>query len=151
MRVLRILAMLAPLAAAFSYARQPTASLLDPMRDRDRPILLFAGDHDPRVVQQYRELIAHPADIADRQIALVLVTRTPVPPAPAPPTGTVAATSQQQAALRTTFHIAPGAFAVILLGKDGGEKFRSTSVVPFQTFAALIDGMPMRQQELRSR
>ena len=40
-------------------------------------------------------------------------------------------------------------FCLILIGKDGGEKFRSYSVVPPQQLFVLIDGMPMRKSEMR--
>jgi hypothetical protein len=42
-------------------------------------------------------------------------------------------------------------FTVVLIGKDGSEKFRSHEPVgPAQLFA-LIDAMPMRQAELRKK
>ncbi len=45
--------------------------------------------------------------------------------------------------------VAPGGFAVLLLGKDGGVKRRETQpVVPASLFST-IDAMPMRQQETR--
>ncbi len=44
-----------------------------------------------------------------------------------------------------------GPFEVVLLGKDGGAKLRSDKVVTAGALAALIDAMPMRREELRSR
>ena len=42
-------------------------------------------------------------------------------------------------------------FTAVLIGKDGGEKFRSNEPVrPAQLFA-IIDAMPMRQAELRKK
>lgn len=40
-------------------------------------------------------------------------------------------------------------FEIVLIGLDGGEKYRSEEVQPMQTFNALIDQMPMRRNELR--
>ena len=40
-------------------------------------------------------------------------------------------------------------FLFILIGKDGGEKLRSTSPVNNQKLFGLIDQMPMRQSEMR--
>ncbi|MEO0341702.1 MAG: DUF4174 domain-containing protein, partial [Bacteroidota bacterium] len=42
-------------------------------------------------------------------------------------------------------------FLFILIGKDGGVKLRSTSVVPLDDLFALIDGMPMRRAEIRRK
>ena len=39
-------------------------------------------------------------------------------------------------------------FVVLLIGKDGGEKFRSTKHVEVETIFKLIDSMPMRQAEM---
>ena len=40
-------------------------------------------------------------------------------------------------------------FEIVLIGLDGGEKYRSEKVQPIKTFNDLIDRMPMRQNELR--
>lgn len=42
-------------------------------------------------------------------------------------------------------------FCLILIGKDGGEKYRSYTVVPPQQLFVLIDGMPMRKSEMRQQ
>jgi len=41
-------------------------------------------------------------------------------------------------------------FRLILIGKDGGEKFTSDTPVSCQQLYAIIDAMPMRQQEIKS-
>lgn len=43
------------------------------------------------------------------------------------------------------------AFTVILIGKDGGEKFRSDKPVAPDAIFGLIDTMPMRQSEIRGK
>jgi hypothetical protein len=53
--------------------------------------------------------------------------------------------------LRRQFDIEPDDFAVLLVGKDGGVKLRSTSPVAPDELFPLIDSMPMRQQELRKQ
>ena len=40
-------------------------------------------------------------------------------------------------------------FLFVLIGKDGGEKLRSSSPVATQSLFGLIDQMPMRQGEMR--
>lgn len=42
-------------------------------------------------------------------------------------------------------------FTVVLLGKDGTEKYRSEKPVPTKTLFSLIDQMPMRQSELKKK
>ena len=40
-------------------------------------------------------------------------------------------------------------FTVILIGKDGGEKYRSNSILDVDRLFAMVDAMPMRQAEMR--
>ena len=40
-------------------------------------------------------------------------------------------------------------FTVILIGKDGGEKYRSANMLTTNRLFATIDAMPMRQAEMR--
>ncbi|MEA1785364.1 DUF4174 domain-containing protein [Arenibacter sp. GZD96] len=41
-------------------------------------------------------------------------------------------------------------FEIVLIGLDGGVKLRKTQWVSLETLFTLIDGMPMRQAELRN-
>jgi len=42
-------------------------------------------------------------------------------------------------------------FQVLLIGKDGGVKLRSSEPVSMKDLFGLIDSMPMRQQEMESK
>lgn len=42
-------------------------------------------------------------------------------------------------------------FEVVLIGKDGGVKARTSDPEALRNFLALIDSMPMRRAEMRSR
>lgn len=53
--------------------------------------------------------------------------------------------------LRVLHDVAPGEFAVILVGKDGTEKRRSDRPVPPEALFEQIDRMPMRQREMQER
>ena len=142
------------LACAFIPAlavSQPAPSLLQGMRDQARPVLLFGGNSDSRIGTQYTELLKHTQDLQDRVLRLVVVSHSSTSCSSAPPAGTVAATEPEQVVLRSTFHVARRDFAIILIGKDGGEKFRSTQPVSFETLRVFVDAMPMRQQEMHSR
>ena len=52
-------------------------------------------------------------------------------------------------ALRARFGVAPDAFAIILVGLDGGEKARWTAPPAPGEIFAVIDAMPMRLREMR--
>jgi len=52
--------------------------------------------------------------------------------------------------LRQKFSAGQGSFLVILLGKDGEEKMRRQKVSLTEIFG-VIDGMPMRQREMKER
>jgi len=58
-------------------------------------------------------------------------------------------TYKERSTLHTEYAIKPNQFAIILIGKDGGEKFRSLSAVKRETIFSLIDTMPMRKAEMR--
>jgi hypothetical protein len=45
--------------------------------------------------------------------------------------------------------LAPDTRCILLIGKDGGEKYRSTSPVAPEALFRIIDAMPMRQAEMR--
>ncbi len=50
--------------------------------------------------------------------------------------------------LRQRYSIDRDQFAAILIGKDGSEKYRRHDVPELDGIFALIDGMPMRQDEM---
>lgn len=55
--------------------------------------------------------------------------------------------------LRSRFGVAPNAFAMVLVGKDGTEKMRTPAPSPRGLTPVFdrIDSMPMRQQEMRDQ
>lgn len=55
--------------------------------------------------------------------------------------------TEEENGLRHTFGIPDGRFTVVLVGKDGGEKFRSHEPVSPQDIFDRIDEMPMRRRE----
>lgn len=99
-----------------------------------RPVLVFSpsGEHPDFLRQE--ELLAIDADgLAERDVRVVRVL------------------GDSDAALRARYRAPMEAFTVILIGKDGGEKLRSGEPVTTGELFALIDTMPMRQQEMRRR
>lgn len=53
--------------------------------------------------------------------------------------------------LQRAFRVQPGQLTLILIGKDGGEKQRQTEDISVNSIFPLIDGMPMRQAEMRRK
>ena len=53
------------------------------------------------------------------------------------------------AKLRDEFNVVPDGFTVLLVGKDGSEKFRSEDPVSAEEIFRRIDAMPMRRREMR--
>jgi hypothetical protein len=54
-------------------------------------------------------------------------------------------------ALYKKYQVKQDEFAVILVGKDGTEKYRAKKVVPLDELFALIDAMPMRREEVKHK
>lgn len=46
-------------------------------------------------------------------------------------------------------HLPSSSFKIVLRGKDGGVKFTDTELLPLAKLYAIIDAMPMRQEEMR--
>ncbi len=142
-----ILAML-PLTRAHS---QTLASYVD----RNRVLLLFAPtDHDPRLREQLKLLDHHRPDMRERDLILIPILSQSGPPTTANTLRSLnplLISDEEQLVIRNRFHVAPTDFAAILLGKDGGEKLRSTQPLAVSRINQTIDAMPMRQDELRQR
>ena len=93
-----------------------------------RPILIFAAPDDPRLADQATRLAAQASALEERRAIVIVETRPDGP-------------------LVERFR--PDGFTVILIGLDGGEKFRAGAVTDPEAFDALIDAMPMRRRALR--
>ncbi len=115
--------------ATSSESGQPD---LDQHLWQDRVVLLFADDlNDPDMNTTRSALIGNLSGVHERDIVIYVLKSTS-------PTG-------------RRFDATGQGFTFVLLGKDGGEKLRSTSVVTLQTLYETIDSMPMRQVEMRER
>jgi hypothetical protein len=125
---------------------QPTT--LKAMRECYRPSLVFAPSAtDPSFVKQQKLLDEYADDMMDRNllyVPLLVKSAHLEPPLDAP---YVLLKQQENQAIRQRFHIAPSEFAVLLIGKDGGEKFRSSKPLSVLRLDEIVDAMPMRQQE----
>ncbi len=114
-----------------------------------RPLLIFApSTDDPRLSTQMREILSHPEDLRDRQVAVEIIL-----PAGANTTGLSFHTfsPEEEALVRRKFQKDASAFAVVLIGKDGSEKKRSGNAIRIEELDRIIDSMPMRQAEIKQK
>ncbi|MFD1331948.1 DUF4174 domain-containing protein [Methylopila musalis] len=132
------LAILAP-SAVFAGA-------LDAFRDRARPVIVFTPDAgQPAAREQIENLTRARAALDERQMSVFVVG----PRAVTTLSGGRAPSALAADDLRKTYDVAADAFAVVLIGKDGGEKFRATEPVTADALTARVDEMPMRKNETR--
>ena len=93
---------------------------------KNRVLLLFAPSETDAVLKEQTALIeAHATGFQDRDLIVFVV------PAHAP--------------WWERFHADAGRFTVVLIGKDGGEKLRQTSLLQPEKLFQVVDSMPMRR------
>lgn len=141
------LALFLPVTSGISMAAQGNGvTSLDRLRDRSRPLLIFAAKpDDPQLEIQMRTLQEHAAEAHERDlVAIALPYNNPSPSA-------TQLSPMEAEAARRRFHVAPGDFTVILLGKDGGAKLRSSKPLSMEKLNETIDAMPMRQDEMKGK
>jgi len=120
------------------------ASSLDGFRWERRLLLVFAPIRThPNLIVQRQRLSADRAGLRDRDLTVIEAVQN-VAFIDNRPTFEVDART-----LRAEFGISTVQFAVVLIGKDGGEKLRRDDPVTLDELFATIDAMPMRQQEMR--
>ncbi|MEM6394363.1 MAG: DUF4174 domain-containing protein [Planctomycetota bacterium] len=119
---------------------------LEEERWRSRPVLVFAdaGQEALRVAQQ-QVFDAVSAGLRERDITVYVVT-----PEGVTRDGEALAGDGQK--LRSRYGVTREAWAVVLVGKDGGEKLRVTDgVLDTERLFGVIDAMPMRRAEMERR
>ena len=146
-RLLRMFVMLGVFLLPMAHAQDPSSPVtLAQLRDRFRPLLLFASrPEDPALLAQMTRLKDAAPELKERDILVISI------PYKDPSPGEVSLSAADGQAARRTFHVAPEDFTAILLGKDGGEKFRSTKPVSFEVLRDTIDSMPMRRNEMKGK
>jgi len=119
------------------------ASLLDDYQWERRPLLIFSpnGSH-PELVSIRDQLSESACEVKDRD----MVIGTLIEGHSSDLDGKLLSREEQEG-LREELRVAAGQFQLLLIGKDGAEKFRSEASSDLTEIFDLIDGMPMRQQE----
>jgi hypothetical protein len=99
-----------------------------------RTIVVVGQPSDPRVTQQHALLAQDAAVLRERDVVIQDISRE--------------SARRTRHDLRVLSRVA---FEVLLVGKDGRVKLRRDAPVAASEIAALIDTMPMRQDEMRRR
>jgi predicted transcriptional regulator len=114
---------------------------------QNRLLLLFAPNSKTGTyVEQLRFFAEQPNEIIDRDLLIISLFGQEMGRLDNHSISMSAAN-----AAREKFNVAEDSFALLLIGKDGGVKFRSDQAASPDQIFALIDSMPMRQQEMRER
>jgi hypothetical protein len=126
----------------------PRPATLKAMRDCFRPVLVFAPAATDAAFEAQQALLEQYADdMMDRNLLYVPILAQPAhfqQPLDAP---YVVPEAAELKTMRERFHVDPADFVVVLVGKDGGEKFRSHKPVSVLKLDELVDAMPMGRQE----
>jgi len=106
---------------------------------QNRVLLVFGTSNDPRIARQIDILSGQVGALADRDMVILKVTGDQVVSVFG------AAPDLDPERLRKEANIDGDAFEAVLVGKDGGVKLRSSSVVSDVVLFELVDSMPMRR------
>ena len=129
---------------ADSVAEGPS---LEAYRWQNRLLLVFApAEDDPRLARQMALSRAYGDGLAERDLLLMEIIGSKKMRIEGH-----AGSLADAKALRDRHNVADDAFAVILIGKDGGTKRRETHPFEAEDLFATIDAMPMRRREIRER
>ena len=97
-----------------------------------RPLVVFGDSpRQPQVVEQLRLLQQQAADLADRDVVVILDT-------------------DPEARSPARRELRPRGFALVLLDKDGRVTLRRPAPLSVREIARAIDRSPLRQEELRN-
>jgi hypothetical protein len=114
---------------------------LEDVRWERRVLLLFPGASPEAWALQQRKLEAAHRALGERDVLIVVVEEGPGAPVQLPATREA----------RARWKVAPGEGAAVLIGKDGGEKWRASLPTDVEPLLTVIDGMPMRQREAKEK
>jgi hypothetical protein len=117
--------------------------VLEQYQWENRVLVLSTPTEDDKNLRQQQDEVALTAEeFADRDMVLVILLDDGISTADGREL-----TSGEAAAVRAALSIRPGSFALRLIGKDGSIKSASETAASMTEIYALIDTMPMRQQE----
>ena len=104
---------------------------------KNRVLVLYApAANHPEYIKQLRMLESRKEDFADRDLVQIALTDGE-------------ADAESRSFLEKKLGARRGEFNLILVGKDGGVKYRSQQATEAAEIFSTIDAMPMRQNEMR--
>jgi hypothetical protein len=118
-------------------------SPLQPFKWKNRIILL--SGQDSIVVEQLNRYKKYMEDVKERNILIIYSQQNKFKIFPA---GNHPKISFQET---VKYYKLSDKFSSLLIGKDGGIKSKDDTLLLPNTYFAQIDGMPMRQQEIRNK
>ena len=127
--------------AALTVAGAAAAQTLHDLQWAKRILIVFASSENSQLLEQRERLLAHESALAERDMLVfaVLGNGSLQPIYGEPP-------AEKADALRNAYGVSAKAdFAAVLVGKDGGVKWRGDAPADTNQLFALIDAMPMRR------
>lgn len=95
----------------------------------NRQLLIFGKEENQLFVQKQLQLLDSATDgVKERAIKTIVL--------------------EKDSPLLRKYQVKPGQFTIILIGKDGTEKYRTNKLLQIQDLFAIIDAMPMRKAEM---
>ena len=127
---------------------QDTGSVdLNAYQWKNRLLLLFASsEEDQAYLTLKKEIDRQAMEVKDRDILVFYVLERSESRL-----GQEHLRPDQALFLKKHLSVPSGRFTIILIGKDGGEKIRQESAVDLKEIFAIIDAMPMREQEMKKK
>ncbi len=110
---------------------------------KNRILILFSDENSSEAQRQLALWQKHKAGLVERDLIIFQVKGKHV-------SGPGAISDQWAGKLRQRYEIENLPFAVVLIGKDGGEKLTEKKLLSIEKLFATIDAMPMRQQEMKN-
>ena len=135
------------LFASMASGGAPDAIDLNAYQWEHRLLFLFVPtEKDPSYLSLKKEIEHQAKEVLDRDLLIAHV-----PEKGEGRLGMKRLSSGQGFSLRKNFSVPPGQLMSILVGKDGGVKFRQDRMVELKEIFRVIDAMPMRQQEMKKK
>ncbi len=147
LKAILLVMMISVLSMASSRSAPARPLNLSQFQWKNRLLFLFAPDRDHPVFDKLQKsLTDQESEAAERDLKIFKILESG-----SSSMNTEYLDPQTSQSLRKKFNIPRGAFAVILVGKDGGIKLKRQEYTQLKDIFALIDAMPMRREEMRQK
>jgi hypothetical protein len=143
-----LLFLIAVLSMAKAGERSSVLDLdLDSLRWKNRVLIIFSPTESDLSFQlQKQELASSSEGVLERDLMILEILEHGESRV-----GNQILSGKSVQDIRKRLGVHTGPFQVLLIGKDGGVKLRSSEPVSMKDLFGLIDSMPMRRQEMESK